>query len=180
MSKLKVVMKKKHLKIIKNYQKHNSSENEDFSDMPFEIGERDSTHQSGKILEFKSNRWSNPGLSGESSSTYEGIKGFAGIGPSNYKPKDLKNYEMICEGLKKAEDVDARNIVVKVEGDVAYLSGMVKSKYMLDETERIVLNVSDVKKIENELIILNPVENKIRGPNASISRELGLNDGDLK
>lgn len=160
--------RKKRLRLVEKYENDDLSRiaGPDYSDRPFELGERDSIKDSD--IDSASH------LSGISGGPLRLERNFKGIGPKNYKRSDERIFEDVCEILMANSFVDASNIAVKVEGGVVYLTGIVDSREMKKLAEDVVDNLPGVMDIRNELIIMTKSQTSSQGPYGVTKKDLGI------
>lgn len=78
-------------------------------------------------------------------------KNFAGIGPKGYKRSDSRIEEEVCEVLARDNDIDASDMIVRVQDSVVTLAGTVKDREDRFAAERLVQDVLGVEDIQNDL-----------------------------
>ncbi len=179
MNKDKRIPDKKHLKLVERSddQKFTLDAGFDFSDRPFELGEKDFGHSSD-IREERG--WSHPGLSGKIEEDTPDIEredrqetDFTGFGPKGYIRSDDRIFEEVCEALMKNHAIDASHVGVKVENGVVFLSGKVDSRRMKKMAELILDDIPGVRLVRNELAVIKGLENK-KGPDSATKKDLGI------
>ena len=179
MNKDKRIPDKKHLRLVERSddERFNRDTSSDYSDRPFELGEKDFGH-SPDIREDRG--WSHPGLSGKIEGDTPRIEredpqetDFTGYGPKGYMRSDDRIYEEVCEALMKNHAIDASHIGVKVENGVVFLSGKVDSRRMKEMAELILDDLPGVRLVRNELAVIKGLENK-KGPDSATKKDLGI------
>lgn len=180
MNKDKMLIGKRHLRLVENYDL------EDSVDDAFEIGEPDfddSPHtQKGKIKKFRSGSWTHPGVSGKTDDDeeswfnkeeYKEQTDFTGYGPKGYERSDDRVYEEVCEALMRNPEVDASYIGVNVSKGVVSLSGRVLNRRMKKLAELIAEDQPGVKTVKNELVAMKGPESP-KGPDSVKGKDLGI------
>lgn len=168
--------KKKHLKIVKDY---------DLDLGPFEIGERDfifsGQPQKGHFDSTKTKDLNQSGFSGTNEDDswnkrkdHQDQTNFSGYGPRGYKRSDDRLYEDVCETLMKNRNVDASHISVKVSEGLVVLSGKVQSRKMKKLAESLIEDLPGVQDIRNELMIYKVASQMKSGPDSVIRNDLGI------
>jgi osmotically-inducible protein OsmY len=80
-----------------------------------------------------------------------GYGGHRGKGPNDYRRSEDRIKEDICDRLTDDDRVDASNIRVQLENDVAILSGTVNSREEKRRAVDLVETVSGVRDVENRI-----------------------------
>lgn len=160
---------KKHrkLKLVSKFENDDYSRYsaDDYVERNFEIGQ-DVDH--GNVIYPKDQLW-NSGIEGSVSKD----KNFYGVGPKNYTRNDDRIYEDACELLMRHRDIDASEIVVNVKKGTVTLTGKVESRQMKKNAELVLFDLSGVKEIINELVVI-PKGNNHHGPISVSKKDLGL------
>jgi hypothetical protein len=76
---------------------------------------------------------------------------FAGRGPRGYRRPDDRITEDVCRTLTDNPDVDASDIIVRVEGGVVTLTGTVHDRYERRVAEDAICEVWGVQDVRNHL-----------------------------
>lgn len=79
--------------------------------------------------------------------------GHQGRGPKGYKRSDEAIYDDVGDMLSRSQDVDARDIEVKVSEGIVYLNGTVSDRHMKKMAEYEIENISGVRDVQNLLNI---------------------------
>jgi osmotically-inducible protein OsmY len=173
--------RKRGLRLVEKY------DNDDYSryagpDYKEEADFEQSAHNNKQEITLRpKGNWEHPGVSGKADSgktwvndsEYKDQTGFVGHGPKGYKRSDDRIYEEVCETLMKDREVDARNIGVRVETGVVYLTGKVSSRRMKKIAEIIIEDLPGVQDVRNELSIFKGDDDN-SGPHAPTGKDLGL------
>jgi osmotically-inducible protein OsmY len=75
----------------------------------------------------------------------------AGRGPRNYQRSDERITEDVCRRLTDDADVDASEIIVRVEKGVVTLTGSVDDRYQRRAAEDAVGDIWGVREVRNEI-----------------------------
>jgi hypothetical protein len=86
-----------------------------------------------------------------SSTVYDTLRDFRGVGPKGYTPDDKRIQEDVCQALLESPEVDASEISVEVENACVYLRGEVEYRSFKKAAEQVVEKVSGVRNIQNEI-----------------------------
>lgn len=78
---------------------------------------------------------------------------FTGRGPKNWTRSDARIHDDVCERLAHHRDVDATEILVKVEGGEVTLTGTVVTRFMKYAAEDAAAEVMGVHDVHNRLRI---------------------------
>lgn len=97
-----------------------------------------------------------------------------GKGPRNYRRSDDRIADDVCRRLTDADDVDASEIVIRVENGVLTMSGTVDDRYQRRAAEDAVCDIWGVQDVRNEL----RVQPAGRSSQASRSGTAGVNAAD--
>ncbi len=96
---------------------------------------------------------------------------FAGVGPRNYRRSDERIDDDINARLTWSADLDASDIVVRVDQGVATLTGSVDSRWQKRLAENIAQDVSGVRDVFNELRVRSGADqNQSRTQTADAAR----------
>jgi osmotically-inducible protein OsmY len=76
---------------------------------------------------------------------------YKGVGPKNYKRSDERVMEDVCELLSDHDQIDARNIQVRVEDGEVHLEGTVGNRRTKHLIEDALDEVYGVKEVHNNL-----------------------------
>ena len=74
-----------------------------------------------------------------------------GKGPAGYTRSDERIHELACEGLTDDHDIDATNIEIAVQDGEVTLTGTVDDRSMKRKAEDLVLEISGVKDVHNQI-----------------------------
>lgn len=161
--------KTRKLKLVERYDNDDYSRfaAPDYTENNFEIGDDDRMEFDNVIGHHV---WDS-GIHDEEEMEDEGE--YFGYGPKNYKRKDERIYEDVCELLMRHRAIDASHIAVSVHEGVVNLSGKVASRRMKKLAERILEDLPGVSDIENELVIFTG-DHDPKGPSGVTKKDLGL------
>lgn len=80
-----------------------------------------------------------------------GLQGHRGRGPSGYVRPDDRIVDDVIDRLTQADDIDAREILVMVEGGIVTLTGNVPERAMKRRAEDLVALASGVRDVHNRI-----------------------------
>lgn len=94
-------------------------------------------------------------MRGQDTSGYGGqyaglVAGCRGQGPKGYVRRDERIHEDVCERLSRDEELDSRDIDVRVEAGVVTLEGTVTARWARRHAEDLAM-VSGVREVRNNL-----------------------------
>lgn len=101
----------------------------------------------------RASRWNRVNWNREYNYGVETEGPYAGVGPKGYQRSDERIFEDVCERLTRHDQIDARNMEVKVEKGEVILSGTVDSRQTKRMAEDVADQVQGVKDVRNELKI---------------------------
>ncbi|MEN4902643.1 BON domain-containing protein [Luteimonas sp. TWI1437] len=78
-------------------------------------------------------------------------RGWRGVGPKGYVRSDARITEDICERLTHSDEIDAREVSVRVHEGVVTLEGHVEQRWTKHRIEDIAEGCAGVKDVENRL-----------------------------
>ncbi|WP_052773030.1 BON domain-containing protein [Luteimonas sp. FCS-9] len=78
-------------------------------------------------------------------------RGFRGVGPKGYARSDARITEDVCEQLTHSDEIDAREVSVRVHDGVVTLEGHVDQRWVKHRIEDIAEACSGVKDVENRI-----------------------------
>jgi hypothetical protein len=117
---------------------------------------------------FGNSGWSDPGSersrwgreSGGWSANTRG--GYAGRGPKGYTRTDERIREDVCDRLSWDDEVDATEIIVRVQNGEVTLEGRVETRHMKRRAEDIAEDVSGVSDVHNTLRVTKPILTELK------------------
>lgn len=78
-------------------------------------------------------------------------RGYRGLGPKTYSRSDERICEDLHERLTEADEIDARDITVEVNGGVVTLGGTVPRRWMKHRAEDLADSCSSVRDVHNQI-----------------------------
>ena len=88
--------------------------------------------------------------------------GYAGRGPKGYTRTDERIREDVCDRLSWDDEVDATEIIVRVQNGEVTLEGQVETRHMKRRAEDIAEDVSGVSDVHNTLRVTKPILTELK------------------
>ena len=88
--------------------------------------------------------------------------GYAGLGPKGYTRTDERIREDVCDRLSWNDEVDATEIIVRVQNGEVTLEGRVETRHMKRLAEDIAEDVSGVVDVHNTLRVTKPILTELK------------------
>jgi hypothetical protein len=88
--------------------------------------------------------------------------GYAGLGPKGYTRPDARIREDVCDRLSWNDEVDATEIIVRVQNGEVTLEGRVETRHMKRLAEDIAENVFGVVDVHNTLRVTKPILTELK------------------